>query len=172
MTGHDLGADSGSLRAVDAGGDSVGGKGDRADELVVSLVGKLKDAAGDHFKFATRGQVVRLSSVEGNLNRLSGRNLLEVGILEALGGETKTDTIELNSLASSDNVNLFDGSVVEDGTSFEYLEVLLAGVGDCSLDLRVASHLELDIERSWRTRGGGSSERGKGSESSEELHFQ
>lgn len=170
MTGHDFGADNGSLIAVNIGSDSVGGKGNRADELVVSLVGKLQDAVGDHLELATGGQVVGLGSVKGNLNRLSSRNLLEVGILEALDGETETDTVELNSLASSGDVNLLNGSVVEDGTSLEDLEVLLAVVGDSGLDLRVASHLELHIKRSWRTRGGCSGQRGKGSKSSEELH--
>ena len=68
-------------------------------------------------------------------------------------------------------MSLLNSSSVEDGASLENLEAVLAGVADGGLDLGVANHLELDLERSRGTLLGGSGH-GQGGEGDEgqELH--
>lgn len=71
---------------------------------------------------------------------------------------------------SRQNLDLLNGSLVKDGADLEDLEVLLAVVGDGSLDSRVAGLLELDIKRRGGTRGSGGGQRGESGETSKELH--
>lgn len=70
------------------------------------------------------------------------------------------------------DASLLSGGVVEDGSDLEDLQVVLAIVGDGSLDLGVTSHLELDIERSGSPRRSSSSQGGKSSETGSKLHIE
>lgn len=75
----------------------------------------------------------------------------------------------MGSLTAVGDGGLLDGRVIQDGTSAEDLQVVLAIVGDDGLDLSISSRLELDIERSRGRRSSGG-QSGESSKTSKELH--
>lgn len=68
---------------------------DRANQIVVGLVGEGEDSSGGDGELAAGREVVSLGEVEGNLDRLAGVNLLEVLILQVGSAETKAETLKL-----------------------------------------------------------------------------
>lgn len=74
------------------------------------------------------------------------------------------------------DLSLLNSGLVKDAADLEKLEGSLAVVGESGLDLRVADHLKLDIQRSVTlvevdgsaANNGGQSQEG----TSEELHFE
>jgi hypothetical protein len=50
-------------------------------------------------------------------------------------------------LTAGEDLSLLNRELIEDGARLQDLDILRAGVGDNSLDSRVANLLELDIER-------------------------
>lgn len=80
-----------------------------------------------------------------------------------------------NVHTSRSDSGLLSGSIVEDCTVAEDLEITLAIVGDGGFDLTaLTSRLKLDIKGSVGARGsrGSSSQRGKSGNASKELHVE
>lgn len=92
-------ADGSGLGAVDVGLDGVGVVGDRARQLVAGALGVLQDAGRHDVKVAARAQVVGVSNVEGDLDRLASGDLLEVLLLKRLGRHAKAHTLKSGLLA-------------------------------------------------------------------------
>lgn len=68
--------------------------------------------------------------------------------------------------------NLLNRGAVQDGTGLEDLQVVLAHVGDDSLDFSITSTLELDIKGSGSLARGGRGQGSEGNETRDELHFE
>lgn len=76
-------------------------------------------------------------------------------------------------LTGRKDLGLLNSSSVEDGTSLEDLQRILAGVGDASLDVGVADDLDLDVEGTAalsQVNAHGRSHGGNEGETGEELH--
>jgi hypothetical protein len=73
-------------------------------------------------------------------------------------------------LTSSGNLGLLNSGTVEERTSLEDLQVVLASVGDSGLDLSVANKLKLDIKGSRGLARGSSGQGSQSGEAEDELH--
>jgi hypothetical protein len=78
----------------------------------------------------------------------------------------------LGILTTLEDLDLLGRSVSQKGTRLEHLQVFVAGVGDQGLDLSVADHFELDIERLGASGDRHSTgQRGEKRNAGEELHL-
>lgn len=68
--------------------------------------------------------------------------------------------------------DFLNGGAVQDGTSLEDLQVVLARVGNDGFDFSVTSTLELDVEGSGSLARGSRGQGGEGNETRDELHFE
>ena len=140
-------ADFASLLAVDGGLDAVADEGDGASNLGGVEVGIGEGTLGEDLEVTTSAQIVGYSDIERGLDGLASRKNLEGGLLEVLGADAETQTIEGDLLLSPEDLNLFNVGVVQEGTSLEELEILRSSVLDQSLDCSVAGELEFNVER-------------------------
>lgn len=95
---QDRSASGSGNSTIDLGLERVGSVRDGTNKLVVSAIGEREDTSREHGVLATRRQVVGVSEVEGNLDRLSSSNLLKVRVAEVLGAQAETDTLKINRL--------------------------------------------------------------------------
>lgn len=141
-------ADLTGLLTVDSSLDTVADEGNGTSDLSRVKVGVGESTLGENLVVATSTQVMSNGDIEGCLDGLASSENLESRLLEVLGADAETETIEGNLLLGLEDLNFLDVRVVEESTSLEELKVLRSGVLDQSLHCGVAGEFELNVE--WR----------------------